>query len=367
MFSAAQALVEHALEIGVRLPFGPERGLGPAMQRRVHPLHLHVGALDEPYGDRRAPRLHPRPRPCSDLPLHGEGVGQIGLQGDAGARVLKSRPVEGAHEDLGGDPHVPVLLHVQVDELRHLRAVRPAKAQPRRLAIEWLQAVAQTLDRVLPGQGPDLGVDGRDLDREALDLRAPKHLLVGLQTFGDRPLAQQRLAQEVEVHPQPRLVARLEVGQQVLLLRGQDDVGGLLAQLLPHHRHRDPGEIASKGPEALEQGLVEGREEARDPLNVEDVDQLLCRPRGASRAQGLVGDLDQGRLVVGTAHDALELVLLAALLGRLQLGGPLLQDPREIDRLLEASRELRCRIGAKSAEECAEAGGTRIPGSIGGR
>ena len=362
-----QPLLEHALEVGVRLALGLERGLGPAMQGRVDPLHLHVGALDEPDGDRCAPRLHPRPGPGSDLVLNGVGVGKIGLQGDPGARALKSRPGQGTHEGLGREAHVPVLLHVQVDELRHLRPVGTAKAHPRRLAIEGLQAVTQTLDRVLPGQGPDLGVDGRDLDRETLHIRTPKHLAVGLDALGDGPLTQQGLTQEVEVHPQPRLMARLEVGQQVLVLRGQDHVGGLLPQFLLNHRHRHPGEIAAKRPKALEQGLVQGREEARDPLNVEDMDQLFGRPRGASRAQGLIGDLDQGRLVVGTFHDALELILLAALLGRLQLAGPLLQDPGEIHRPLERLRELRCRVRPEAPEQGAKPGGSRIPGSIGGR
>ena len=50
---------------------------------------------------------------------HAEGIGDVTLQGDAGAYRFEPRPVERPHKRFGGERHVPVFLHVQVDEFGH--------------------------------------------------------------------------------------------------------------------------------------------------------------------------------------------------------------------------------------------------------
>ena len=50
-------------------------------------------------------------------------IGDVRLQGDAGAGLLEAGAVERAHEDFGREVLVAVLLHVEVDELGHGRAV----------------------------------------------------------------------------------------------------------------------------------------------------------------------------------------------------------------------------------------------------
>ena len=278
-------------------------------------------------------------------------VRQVRLQGDARADLLQTRPLQRPHEGLGGDTHVPVLFHVQVHELRHLGAVRAPEPHPGGLPIQQLQAVAQGLDRVLPRQRRDLGVDGGDLHRDALDLGALQELQIALQPPLHRLLPEHRLAEEVEIHAQPRLVPRPQMGQQMLLLSRQDHVGRLLPQLLLNHRDRHPGKVAPEGAESPEQGLVQPGEEPRNPLHIQDVDELIRSPRGIARAQGLIGDLNQGRLVVRAQRDPLQLILLPCLLSSQQLRGPLLQDAGDMDRLLDRLRDVRPGVRLKPDQQ----------------
>jgi hypothetical protein len=88
--------------------------------------------------------------------------------------------------------------------------------------------------------------------------------------------------------------------------------------------------------------------------------ELVRRPRGALAAQGLIGDLDQSRLVVGACHDARKLALLLALLRCLQLGRTPLQGAGEPDGLLDPLGETRFRIRAKSLDQ-----GAQPPRSLG--
>jgi hypothetical protein len=75
------------------------------------------------------------------------------------ATRLEAFPIESAHECLRCEVQVAVLLHVEVDELRHLRAICTGEAKMSRLAIESLQPVAKDSERVLPGERRDLRVD----------------------------------------------------------------------------------------------------------------------------------------------------------------------------------------------------------------
>ena len=66
--------------------------------------------------------------------------GNVGLQRDAGAAVSPARAVERPHEGLGGEVHVAVFLHVEIDEFRHDLAVGAGEA-----------AAGRRADRATPG------------------------------------------------------------------------------------------------------------------------------------------------------------------------------------------------------------------------
>ena len=140
---------QHAFEIRIRLRLRPKRRLRPAAHRRLHALHLHVRALHDPHRDRSTAARHPRPRPSVQLAQHPRRVRDVGLERDPGLHALQPRPLQRAHESVRRQPQVAVFLHVEIDELRHARAVRPREPLLRRRAIQRLQPVAQHAHRVL--------------------------------------------------------------------------------------------------------------------------------------------------------------------------------------------------------------------------
>jgi hypothetical protein len=125
------------------------------------------------------------------------------------------------------------------------------------------------------------------------------------------------------------LLARAQVGGEQLGLGRQHHVGGLVVHLVLHQRHGDARQVAAKRLEAAQQRAIERREEARHALHVEDVGQLIGRASGRVRAERLVGQLNQRRLVGGVLDHAVELRLLASLLRRLQRDRALLQPARQ--------------------------------------
>ena len=112
-----------------------------------------------------------------------------------------------------------------------------------------------------------------------------------------------------------------------------------------------PGRYAPNDWKPFKQRAIERREEPRHALHVEDVDQLVGGPRRTVRAERLVGELHQRHLVAGRVDHAIELGLLPPLGRRLQLGGPLAQEPREMHRLLHLDRMRRRRIDGKAGEQ----------------
>ena len=147
-----ERLVNHAPEVGVRRELVLVGCLGPAAGRGLDALGFHVGAFDDADRDAFAARGDAPARPLVDTLLPDEGIGHVGLQRNAAARLLETRPVERAHEGLRGDRQIRVLLHVEIDELRNLAAVGVPEAHARRLAVEQLQPVAQDRERVLERQ-----------------------------------------------------------------------------------------------------------------------------------------------------------------------------------------------------------------------
>jgi hypothetical protein len=114
----------HALPVGVRVALGIVAGERPAAERGLHPLHLHVGALDDAHPDRAAPGRNPALGPIRQLLEHPEGVRQVGLERHAGRDVLERLAVESSPEGGRGQGEIPESLHVKVDRFGRTGAVR---------------------------------------------------------------------------------------------------------------------------------------------------------------------------------------------------------------------------------------------------
>ena len=161
---------EHPLEVGVGLELRPVGCLGPAVECGIDPLHFHVGTLHDPDRHGFTAGGHPPSGPLADPSLPAERVGHIRLQRDPRPHPLEPRPGQGAHEGLGRERQIAILLHVEVEQLRHPAAIRRGEGRPRSGAVEGLQAVAEPGERVRAGDWQDLRVDRRDLDRQHLDV-----------------------------------------------------------------------------------------------------------------------------------------------------------------------------------------------------
>ena len=75
---------------------------------------------------RLGPLLGKRQEPLERL----MGVGEVSLQGDPGAKAGELRRSQAPSERLHRQVEVPVLLHVQVDQLRDRRADAAARYSP---------------------------------------------------------------------------------------------------------------------------------------------------------------------------------------------------------------------------------------------
>ena len=250
----------------------------------------------------------------------------------------KPGPIERPHEHLGRELLVAILLHVEIDELGHDRAVAPLEPGLRRRAKQQLQPVAQHVDRVLAGQRRNLRIDRRNLDRDHFDLRLLQRGQITLQPPLGVFLAQQRLAQEVDVHPHAFFPAGPQMLGQQLALGRQNDVRRLVLHPLLHERHRHARQVRAERLKAQQQRAIERAEEPRHALHVENVDELIGRPMRPPRAKRLIRELHQRRLVVRRLDHAIQLGLLPPLLRRLQLAGPPAQLAGQMHGLLHFER-----------------------------
>ena len=126
-------------------------------------------------------------------------------------------------------------------------------------------------------------------------------------------------------------------GQQFAFGR-QDDVGRFLLHPFFYERHRDAGQVGAERLKAHQQRALDRAEEPGHALHVEDVDELVGGPVGAARAERLVGELRERRLVVRRLDHAIELGLLPALLRRLQLASVTAELASQMDGLLDFER-----------------------------
>jgi hypothetical protein len=83
--------------------------------------------------------------------------------------------------------------------------------------------------------------------------------------------------------------------------------------------HGNARQVRPKRLKAHEKRAVDWAEEARDALHIENVNELIGGSLRLVRAERLVGELHERRLIVRRLHHAIELGLLATFLRRLQL------------------------------------------------
>ncbi len=140
---------------------------------------------------------------------------------------------------------------------------------------------------------------------------------VCLEPSGSFRLAEDRLAELVEIQPHARPAPLLDVAAQVFLLAGQDHVLRLVAQPSDDGRNDQARQIVRHRPAQQERDPLPPVHVLRYPVALEQVGELVGDALGAVAAEGLVGQRDGELLAVRIGHHAGELAGLGALVGSL--------------------------------------------------
>ena len=183
-------------------------------------------------------------------------------------------------------------------------------------AVERAQPLGHARHGGAKGDEVDLAEDRRDLDRDVLDVVAGEQREVGLQAARRLRLAEDRLAELVEVQPHARAAPLLEVAAEVLLLAGQDDVLRLVAQPAHDGRHHQARQVVRHGAAQQERDPLPPVHVLGHPVALEEVGELVGDALGAVAPEGLVGEGDGQLLAVRIGHHAGELAGLRVLLRR---------------------------------------------------
>ena len=284
-------------------------------------LHREVRALDDAQLDRRATPRATRERPLREGALNAVRVGEISLKHDSGAEGQELRLVEDLAEGRHRQVEIAVLLHVEVDELGRDPSVRMAVAMPSHGAIERAQTLGHLRHRRAEGDEVDLAVDGRDLHRDVLHVVSSEEREIGLESSRRFLLAQDRLAELVEVQPHARAAPFLDVAAEVFFLARQDHVLSLVAQ--PGHDGRD-----DQARQIVGHGAAQEERDPLPPVHVlghavalEKIGELVGDALRAMTAERLVGEGDGQLLAVGIRHHPGELLGLSVLVGGLLTAG----------------------------------------------
>lgn len=301
-------LVEEPLEAGIGLRLGPVGRLGPTGQLGIHPLHGQVGPLDD--ADLR-PTATGAPAlvcPLAQHPCLLVGVGEVGLEHDAGIESGVLWCAQCSGEGGNREREIAVLLHVKVDE----DGVTGGHS------VEHTEAFGDAVDLGIEGDHVDTRHDRRHLDAHVVDVAAthgskdPLEALIGLG------VAQHRLTERVDVRAHPRLPAARQVLRQGPGT-GVDDHArclALYAQLNePAHEPRRYPTDRRSGPEG--QAVERADRRRRTELG-----ETLERASRGRRPQHLVGEAKQETAAPTIAEKRPEAVGAAALgAGRIGVGG----------------------------------------------
>ncbi len=328
----AAAVLDHPLEVRVDLALDRVGRLGPAVQIGLDPLHREVGALDDAQLDRRAPALAPREGPGHERPLRAVRLRQIGLQHDAGRQGVELVLVEHLAERGDGEVEVAVLLHVEVHELGRHPPVRVAIVMPLRLAVEGAQPVLHHLHGVAERGEVDLARHRGDLHRDVLDVVAGQQREIRLEPPRRLGLAQDGLAELVQVETDARGAALGEVAAQVRVLAGQDQRLGLVPQAGHDRRDHEARQVLAHQGAQREPDALPPLHEARRAVALEQVVQLIRDALRPAAAEGLVGERDRELLATRVLHQAGEPLGPRALVVRLTGARLAQQRLRQLDR-----------------------------------
>ena len=347
------AVLDHALVVGVDLELGLVGRLGPAVHGGLDALHGQVGALHDAHLDRRAAAGPALARPRGEGALHAVRVGQVGLEHDARAQGQELRLVQHLAERRHREVEVAVLLHVEVDELRRDPPVRMAVPMPRRRPVERAQPLGHARHRGAKGDEVDLAEDRRDLHRDVLDVVAGEQGEVRVQAARRLRLAEDRLAELVEVQPDARAAALVQVAPEVFFLAGQDDVLRLVAQPVHDGRHHQAGQIVRHGPAQEEGDPLPPVHVPGHPVPLEEVGELVGDALGPAAPEGLIGQGDGQLLAVRIGHHAGELAGLGSLVRGLAARAPRAAGPRPARRRGgQGARRSSCRPSPSPRPQC---------------
>ena len=271
------------------------------------------------------PWLRRGKRPRGELPLDPVGVGQVGLEDDARAERQELRLIQYLLERRHREVQVAVLLHVEVDELRRDAPVGMPVAVARGLAVERAEPLGDPPHRRAEGDEVDLAEDRRDLHRDVFHVVAGEQREVCGQAPRRLRLAQDRLAELVEVEPHPRPAPLLEVTPEVLFLAREDDVLRLVAESVHDGRHHQAREVVRHRPAQHERGALPPVHVLGHAVTIEEIGELVGDALGAVTPEGLIRQRDGQLLAVRIGHHAGELAGLGALFGGL-LGARLAEE-----------------------------------------
>ena len=183
--------LKHALVVRVGCLLGRPRGQLPSVDLRIHLFHGQVGALHNSHLDTRASRVDALARPFLE-PLEGaQGIGQVGLQDDACLVTCHVRLVEDCGEHRDRQIQILVVFHVEIHEGPRISGE----------TVKGKQRAHPVGDDLVKAPGVVRAGDGRDLDRDVVDVISRDEARDLGETVGGFLLSEDGLSEKVHVEP----------------------------------------------------------------------------------------------------------------------------------------------------------------------
>jgi hypothetical protein len=216
------------------------------------------------------------------------GVGEVGLQHDAGFEVLQAGLVEDAREGRDRQVEVAVLLHVEVDELRLALSFGSGGE-----LVERSELLDDIGHRLVERPHRQLAHDAGHLDRDVVDVVAGEEVAGALQTVPRFALAEHGLAEEVEVQAVAALAQLRDRGAELGGRGIQHEVPDHGAQHATRDRHDDAGDLRRPEAAGLDRGpQVAGQQRRGD---VAQLGELAAGDAQVFRTHHAVDEADRER------------------------------------------------------------------------
>ncbi len=127
-------------------------------------------------------------------------------------------------------------------------------------------------------------------------------------------------------------MTRTQVLRKRLRLSRQNDVCRFVSHLLFHQRNSNAGQVPTERLKPAQHRTFDWTEEARDALNIQNVDQLVSGPRSSVTSERLVSQLSERGFVPRVLNHTVQFSLLPSFRWRLKLSSARLNLPCKIDR-----------------------------------